>query len=605
VKNADLQDCDPLIHRCGAPLVGARENALHLGVATRTGAQEIISNDKDFDGLTPSLKTQDLLRRVIYVFVCSLSTQRINKAVMDRLSMFMAVTVKLQNPKFHGLLLISIIVIGISLSPLIFSSLTNSLTIPSSGTIETVSISGPQYLSQYRIMFFQVSSSGYVNNWTLVADTCAANGINTVIIEVAGASDISTLLPWTDPRHVTEAAEAFHAVGIKVFADFDTMITNVTYEGVDTNAWYGNATSYGPVPDGGWLDIANPTAMSLLQAEVTSICTNMPIDGWCTDYNYWVYQNMPYDPAAETAFESWMQTNYNITVTSFPAQVVSGAVYFNYFQIWRNYEIDLLQADMAQWVHAVNSSTVMVATAFDIYIGNKNEPSYWYTWEGQDAGYWISNNLVQMIMPMEYGDYNYSQDTLCEVQYWLGVAHGECALVPFITDMPNIGAGNWTGMPVGDFANVANSVVQGGSDGWAIWSYNGPGEGGSDPYVNSVPYLQNLNLTTSAFTMGNVIASNLSSTSEQITYQTNALENTTVEYSSSPLFTSTFTSEPGGSSCTVVIYDAGTIVSNSTTTTSHSTTLTGLTTGTKYYFRVQSQDSSGTATSEVSTFTAG
>jgi hypothetical protein len=115
------------------------------------------------------------------------------------------------------------------------------------------------------------------------------------------------------------------------------------------------------------------------------------------------------------------------------------------------------------------------------------------------------------------------------------------------------------------------------------------------------PYLDVIDFP-SVFSLNNITASSTSN-SITITWTTDLPATSKVEYSTTPLFNSSF------------VYDGrvdfyywdidhvpGLIVEEATPKTSHSVTLTGLSPGVTYYFRIQSQDSSGTATSKVYTF---
>ena len=53
-----------------------------------------------------------------------------------------------------------------------------------------------------------------------------------------------------------------------------------------------------------------------------------------------------------------------------------------------------------------------------------------------------------------------------------------------------------------------------------------------------------------------------------------------------------------------IAHAAGTLVEDPAATTSHGVTLQSLTPGTRYYYRVQSEDGSGTATTKVASFVA-
>ena len=100
-----------------------------------------------------------------------------------------------------------------------------------------------------------------------------------------------------------------------------------------------------------------------------------------------------------------------------------------------------------------------------------------------------------------------------------------------------------------------------------------------------------------------------------ITWETDLPASSKVEYSTSPLFTSSWeflpaTITPDGSPIPDFYYwnmthNVGTVIEDSSPVTAHNVKPTGLTSNTKYYFRVQSQDPSGIATSKVYTFTTG
>jgi hypothetical protein len=526
--------------------------------------------------------------------------------------MFMTVPAKLQNPKIFGFFLISMMVMGILLSP-VLSSLSGGVTIRSSGTINiTASNLNASSLSQYRAMFFQSTSEfaiyGYGSNgWSIAASTCAQYGINVAVFEIDDESNMP--IPWTTTGtnaitwNITGAVTAMHQYGIQCWADFDFMIES-------RNSSEQTGTLSGTT---GGLEICDPQASQTLKQIVQEIMTNEPFDGFLVDYNYWQYAgggqmgatDGPFDSYSQANFGSWLQANYGKTLTSFPSQVDStSAVYYSYWVNWRVYMIDQLMANVTQWVHAIKPNAPIASSAFDIAYLPGVSPAYWVLANGQDAGYWISHGYVNVIMPMCYNDQKYGDSALAWEQYDTGGSHGECALVFCLTD----GATSDSSVPTADWVKTVNSVIANGSDGWMLWAYGGPGCSGG--YTNVVPYLQAVNAqgppySSPTFSMAGIGAQNASSTSEQISWQTSLSSMGKVEYSTSPLFTSAWVTFTYNWNYTQVTYDPGTIVSSSANVTSHSITLTGLTAGIKYYFRVQSQDPSGTATSKVLTFNTG
>jgi hypothetical protein len=461
-----------------------------------------------------------------------------------------------------------------------------------------------QYFSQYRIMFFQAACDNPVGgDWDTVAATCAQYGINVAIVECGDESGFP--VPYTQVSgqpnaitwNLTGFIAAFHAVGIKVWGDFDFMIAaRNSSEYIGTSSGSTDA-----------LEICDPQAWKTCQQCVTEIM-KLGCDGFMVDYAYWQTSgggilgagDGPYDAYSQAAFSSWLSTNYHLTVTSFPSQVESGGVYANYWETWRVDMINLLMMNVSQWVHAVTPNAPIAASAFTISDIPGTYPAYWVYWIGMDAGAWVADGSVNVIMPMCYGDQNWGTEMLAWEQYTTGIAHGACALVPFLSSGAVAPV-----VSTSDFVKEVNSVVMNGSDGWSYYGYNGPGETSGDPDPNAVPYLQALGLPNPpTFGMSSINAQIASNTSETITWQTSSVAMSKVEYRTSPLFTWAIIYVLDGN-ITEVTYHPGTIVSSNTNVTSHSITLTGLTAGTTYYFRVQSIDPSGTATSKSLTFSTG
>jgi hypothetical protein len=149
-----------------------------------------------------------------------------------------------------------------------------------------------------------------------------------------------------------------------------------------------------------------------------------------------------------------------------------------------------------------------------------------------------------------------------------------------------------------EFKAEVDYIRSRGVDGWIIWAYGGPGvEGYSVPDIR--PFLGNLTLPTS-FILTDVKFTTTEN-SATITWTTSLPTTSKIEFSTFSLFNASW--KLWNDFHYWEIYHVnGTIIENSTSVTNHSITLTNLMLGTQYYFRVQSQDSSGIAISKVLTF---
>ncbi len=133
-----------------------------------------------------------------------------------------------------------------------------------------------------------------------------------------------------------------------------------------------------------------------------------------------------------------------------------------------------------------------------------------------------------------------------------------------------------------------------GADGWMIWRYTGPGVGGVDiqPYFEAIDRPQTFLLKK--------IKAVPTAKACTITWTTDLPATSKVEYSTSPLFNASRKYDQAQDfDYWDINHVEGTVVEDATLVTSHSITLTGLQEGMLYYYRVQSGDQSGIATSRV------
>jgi hypothetical protein len=328
----------------------------------------------------------------------------------------------------------------------------------------------------------------------------------------------------------------------------------------------------------------------------------------------------PYDFAQFKA-DTGLLTDVNYTTwinDIVPADWGGTAVgtYTNQFLIWRDNLVTTFVKNITQWALAINPNLQFGCTPHSIWL---NAPDYWSYGQGQDVAAWIEDGSVQFVMPMLYPS---SNDTatfnawLAELpadiqgwqQYTLGGSHGIVPIIGCITDGGEAWGFNLTIAQVND---TVNTLLANSADGWIMNAYGGAGAGtyygnpNGDP--NTTQYFDAMGLPNpQTFAITSINTTALSSTSEQISWTTSSAANSTIEYNSSQLFVWSQLTSYNMTSLGFPYWEDNHIPSfintDATLVTYHVMTLTGLTPGTKYYFRVQSADLSGTATTPVMRF---
>jgi hypothetical protein len=188
----------------------------------------------------------------------------------------MTVTAKLRNPKIYGLLLTSIMLIGISLSP-VLSSLAVSVTIGSSGTIVSPSHTYPSfvYFADYGGSFGEV----LINNLTGVCNTLKAHAVKYAVALVSywdweGGAPVlqgdspNSGYPYCNKITVaqwTSIINQLHNSGILVIASMTDFYT------------YGSGTE---------MNLAS-TYYPQYESAITTVM-NLGFDGYCDDIETWV-----------------------------------------------------------------------------------------------------------------------------------------------------------------------------------------------------------------------------------------------------------------------------------------------------------------------------
>lgn len=469
------------------------------------------------------------------------------------------------------MILISVMLVGIcSLHPVI-SALMNDVTIRSTGRIGI--LTAPiTYKSEIRGVFGFEGIYGYPHDWNLIAQTLTQYRINAFFM-----NDQASLGRRPDAE-ISAAITAFHANGIEYHSVIAALCDT---KGPDDSLCAIRSTgevyhSYVQCP----IKIRDAFKQNL-----ESYLNTFDVDGIMLDFIRYDSVDMCYCPECKAAFEEWLGEG---TITDWTPFYPNQSRWIEYAE-WRTIPITELVRDIRSWALAINPDLKISEAAWTYF---SDQPIYWRKYLGQDTAYWIKEGYIDMVSPMMYSaDLEDVEDFIdTDLKYMTAGPEGKIPLVAFLDC--SRGA-----TPAEIKANIDLSRSKG-LDGWILWRYGGPG---SDvPYPDVTDYLSILSLPQT-FSLDNIVALP-SQTSATISWTTELPVTSKVEYSPSPLFNATWNVQLGFNYWGIDHIE-GTIVENSTSTLNHEITLTGLLSGTKYYFRVQSQDPSGTATSNVLTFT--
>jgi hypothetical protein len=464
-----------------------------------------------------------------------------------------------------------------SLSPAI-SSLVDHVMIRSTGKIATATIAPIAYKSEIRGVFVHCMS--YDNpNWDSIMQTCADYHINLVVMETDIRED-SPLSVYTKTR-INSAVTAAHARGIKLYLSMDVLITPTETQ---TEMYVVDA-------EGNQYPWACPTKQATrnhIRNLVEEFAT-LGIDGFMFDYIRYDLAEQCY---CEECHQKFVQDTGLVDVV-WRSDVIEGGRYHAQFMEWRVKPITELVRDIRSWMLAIKPDLEFSVAAWTLF---QDAPTYWRYWIGQDTTDWISKDYLDMVAPMMYTTDLTELGDECDndLKYMTGGPEGKIPLVAFLSDD--------TKTPT-EFKAQIDLVRSKGLDGWIIWRYGGPGdgEGSNSPDIRN--YLSLINMPNT-FSLYRNIQVSASSTQATITWITSSPATSKIEYSTSPLFTASWDT----------MYDfhywdidhvVGIVIADNATVNDHGITLTSLLPGTKYYFRVQSQDPSGIATSKVLTFTTG
>jgi hypothetical protein len=484
--------------------------------------------------------------------------------------------------KFHGVFAILILGLATLLSPIALSYLAKTITINSTGRILAAKTLITQ-VSEIRGVFIHEAIYGVSRNWTLIAETLANYGVNAVFV-----NDLSGQGYRDDVR---DAIDAFHAKGIEYHSVMSVLheyvhsgTEAITYNG---NIWY--KFSHCPIK-----------AHDLVLQAVSNYLGNFSdVDGIMLDYiRYGETQSVCYCDSCKAAFDAWYYQNYGQHVSNWTL-FYPGGQYVGIYDEWQTIPITQLVKDIHDLVKSMNPNIVISEAAWSLF---DNSAIYWRLYLGQDTACWINEGYIDFVAPMMYtkevtggSSDNLANCTTANVKYWMGgQTEGPVPLVAFLR-------ADWTttDLTSEEFKAQVDYVRSRGLDGWIIFRYSGPGG-----YLSGVPnitdYLAVLDMpATFAITNINV---EITSDSATITWLTTLPTISKVEYITNPLFNASWMVQSGFHFWNIT-YTPGAMIIDYANVTEHRVTITGLSPGTRYYFRIQSMGTSGTVTSKVMTFT--
>jgi hypothetical protein len=452
--------------------------------------------------------------------------------------------------------------------------------------------------NEIRGIFVHWETIGWAPDWDVLCQTLADYNIDAIYGEFmsfgGGAYGDS---PRGD--QLGAAITACHARGIEVHVAMSFFyVTPDNHPELHAEDHEGNVQS-------NWICPCKQGTKDVIKNEVEYVANNYEIDGFMFDYIRYVLADMSYTDECRAEFQQWLYDRTGETINDWTLFHPGGTRY-NEWMEWRIIPITETVSNVRESMLAIKPNLEFSAAVFTLYGYPPNySPTARRYWLGQDTADWIGKGYLDIVAPMMYTTATTEPEGDCldayidaDAKYFTGGPEGKVPLIAFLT----------TGIsgPVDEsaFENAVNFVRSKDVDGIFIWRYGGPGDN-SPNTIDITPYLSRLNMPDT-FKMSNVNAGLIDDTTMVITWDTDLLTTSKVEYSTSPLFTSSY--EYWGASnfnYWDVDHISGFIEEDTTKVTSHSIILSGLTKDQLYYYRVQSQDSFATATSKVYNFIAG
>lgn len=438
-------------------------------------------------------------------------------------------------------------------------------------------------LSETRGVFVHAATFGYPVDWNVIASTLQSYKINAVY---GGFLSFGKGYYDDSPfgNQLGAAIPACHALGIKVHAAMNFFYHSHSPQ---VNAMKSDGTIYAA-----WICPVKQETRDIIKAQVEHVASNYDIDGFMYDYIRYQNIDMCYCSECRAKFEVWLgetipDSNWAPNLGDF----APGGSRHGEFLEWRLVPMAELVRDVRGWLLAIKPDLEFSVATWTLF---QNSPTYWRYFLGQDTTDWVAKGYLDMASPMMYTSNTAEIQDFIQTnnEYMIAGPEGKIPHVPLVS------TGVSTPKPIAEFTAIVDTIRQAGTDGWIIWRYGGPGTGITPdirPYLDTIALPDVFLLTSPTVTIveGQAI----------ISWTTTLPATTKVEYSTSPLF-SVSQGERLDFKYWNIDHNEGTIIEDLTPTTNHQVELSGLIPGQRYYFRAQSKDASGIATSKVQTFVA-
>jgi len=385
--------------------------------------------------------------------------------------------------------------------------------------------------SEVRAMFVGYGTMGYDHDWDLIAKTCAEYGINILVIECAYSA--GTACYYSDyhliNRHgdqLTPAIQAAHKYGLKAYVLCSNLPGLKPAEDpfhqqmlmVDDN---GN-------PSDTWACPSNPIFREHEHNITEELITKFPdIDGYFFDFIRYPedHTGWCYCEYCKQAFQEWLGE----TITDWTPFKRGGNRHIEYLE-WRTIPITEIVKDVYSTLKRIKPS-IAVGAAVWTYFGDA--PVYWRKYLGQDTGRWIKEGYLDFVSPMIYtGDVNEFEDMLIDdLEYMVAGPEGKIPIIPFI-DLSRKNTPDSLKQEVEILRNK-------GADGWIMFRYAGPGS--DEPLPDVRDYLSIIDMPPT-FRIENVNFTREPS-GVRVNWKTTRPASSKIEYSTQPLFYSTWESQ--------------------------------------------------------------
>lgn len=452
-----------------------------------------------------------------------------------------------------------------------------SVSFGSSGTILQRPVAGP---SETRGVFVKWLEAG--TTWETLAASYQPYRVNWLVGEAfstySSRSNLTSINVTNQAYdYIGEGIKAAHAHGMKF-----TAMMLVGWRGPEIGA-----------PDPA-IDVVDQTgtlqlwtcpvkAKTLILSEVAEVATKYPaLDGFMFDY---IRYSTDYDRTmcyCEQCHQKFV-ADTGLTDVVWRTDVIPGGRYYNRFLEWRVKPITELVRDVGATMLAVNPKLEFSIAALSLwYINGTGYGHPIRQWFGQDVATMVSEGYIDVVCPMQYtADLTLLAGVIdTNSKYLVGGSEGNVPLVPIIGGME----GSGSDLTPAQLASDVALCRQKRTDGFLIYRQI---PGFVQNYLSQIP-----NIPT--FTMWNLQAQK-NSGSVTFTWTTTAATSSSIEYSTSPLF-SVQELAWNGFKYYQVTHSPASVVQSPTLTIDHSITIPFNAT-TPIYFRVQSADANNVLSS--------